>query len=221
MFSIKKNQVIISALVVMVAAAGYLNYIDSNPSAVSDVMYSEEGDVAAVMEDGSDEIAVSDENPEIAVAASEATTAATAEISDSAVLDEAASPDAGEAVFVNSSNDSSYFMQAKLEREQARAKQKDMLNEMLNNNNIDEEKKNEVTTAMLQIQQRIEKETAAEAMIEAKGFNEVYVRIDDDTVDVVVDKAELTDAEIAQIEDIVKRKTGVGADKIRISPLKK
>lgn len=221
MFSIKKNQVIISALVVMVAAAGYLNYIDSNPSAVSDVMYSEEGDVAAVMEDGSDEIAVSDENPEIAVAASEATTATTAEISDSAVLDEAASPDAGEAVFVNSSNDSSYFMQAKLEREQARAKQKDMLNEMLNNNNIDEEKKNEVTTAMLQIQQRIEKETAAEAMIEAKGFNEVYVRIDDDTVDVVVDKAELTDAEIAQIEDIVKRKTGVGADKIRISPLKK
>ena len=58
-------------------------------------------------------------------------------------------------------------------------------------------------------------------MIEAKGFNEVYVRIDDDTVDVVVDKAELTDAEIAQIEDIVKRKTGVSADKIRITPLKK
>ncbi len=211
MFTIKKNQIIISALVVMVAAAGYLNYIDSNPSAVSDVMYSEEGDVSAVM----DEVAVSDENPEIAVAVTEETT------SSSASVDEAASPDAGEAVFVNSSNDSSYFMQAKLEREQARAKQKDMLNEMLNNKNIDEEKKNEVTTAMLQIQQRIEKETAAEAMIESKGFNEVYVRIDDDTVDVVVDKAELTDAEIAQIEDIVKRKTGVSADKIRISPLKK
>ena len=89
------------------------------------------------------------------------------------------------------------------------------------NENIDAEKKNEVTTAMLQIQQRIEKETAAESMIEGKGFNEVYVRIDDDTVDVVVDKAELTDAEIAQIEDIIKRKTGVSADKIRITPLKK
>ncbi len=216
MFSIKKNQVVISALVVMVAAAGYLNYIDSTPSAVSDVMYSEEGDIAAVMEND-DEIAVSDENPEIAAVGETTTTGS----SDSASLDEAASPDAGEAVFVNSSNDSSYFIQAKLDREQARAKQKDMLNEMLNNSSIDEEKKNEVTTAMLQIQQRIEKETAAEAMIEAKGFNEVYVRIDDDTVDVVVDKAELTDAEIAQIEDIVKRKTGVGADKIRISPLKK
>lgn len=218
MFSIKKNQVIISALVVMVAAAGYLNYIDSNPSAVSDVMYSEEGDVAAVMEDG--DVAVSDENPEIALGSSEATTGASADISDSADIDEAASPDAGEAVFVNSSNDSSYFIQAKLDREQARAKQKDMLNEMLNNSNINEEKKNEVTTAMLKIQQRIEKETAAETAIKSKGFNEVYVRIDDDTVDVVVDKGELTDAEIAQIEDAVKRKTGMEADKIRISPLK-
>ncbi|MGN1318978.1 MAG: SpoIIIAH-like family protein [Lachnospirales bacterium] len=210
MFTIKKNQIIISALVVMVAAAGYLNYIDSSPSSITDVAYTEEGDVQAVME----EVAVSDENPEIA-AVSEVTS------SNQASIDEAADPNAGEAVFVNSSNDSSYFMQAKLEREQSRAKQKDMLNEMLNNKNIDEEKKNEVTTAMLQIQQRIEKETAAEAMIESKGFNEVYVRIDDDTVDVVVDKAELTDSEVAQIQDIVKRKTGVSADKIRISPLKK
>lgn len=216
MFTIKKNQVIISALVVMVAAAGYLNYIDSNPSAVSEVMYSEEGDVAAIMEEYDDVVAVNDEDPLIAAEAeTEATTVETGS------LNEAASPDAGEAVFVNSSQDSSYFIQAKLEREQARAKQKDMLNEMLNNSNINEEKKNEVTTAMLQIQQRIEKETAAEAMIESKGFNEVYVRIDDDTVDVVVDKEELTDAEVAQIEDIVKRKTGVSADKVRISPLKK
>lgn len=211
--SIKKNHIIITALVVMIGAAGYLNYIDSAPGSVSEVMLTDEGDLAAVPE----EVAVSDENPEILgeEAALEETTKT------EGATGEAANPDAGTAVFVNSSNDSSYFVQAKLEREQSRNKQKDMLNEMLNNENIDNEKKNEVTTAMLQIQQRIEKETAAEAMIEAKGFSEVYVRIDDDTVDVVVDKAELTDAEIAQIEDIVKRKTGVSADKIRITPLKK
>ncbi len=221
--SIKKNHVIITALVVMIAAAGYLNYIDSTPGDVSEVMLTDEGDIAAVSDD---EVAVNDENPEILGEAALEETTAKAEESGKAEkteenTEEAASPDAGTAVFVNSSNDSSYFVQAKLDREQSRNKQKDMLNEMLNNENIDAEKKNEVTTAMLQIQQRIEKETAAESMIEAKGFNEVYVRIDDDTVDVVVDKAELTDAEIAQIEDIIKRKTGVSADKIRITPLKK
>ncbi|MDO4300117.1 MAG: SpoIIIAH-like family protein [Clostridia bacterium] len=212
--SIKKNHVIITALVVMIAAAGYLNYIDTTPGEVSEVMLTDEGDLAAVP----NEVAVNDENPEIL--GEEAALEATSSASEGST-EEAANPDAGTAVFVNSSNDSSYFVQAKLDREQSRNKQKDMLNEMLNNENIDGEKKNEVTTAMLQIQQRIEKETAAESMIEAKGFKEVYVRIDDDTVDVVVDKAELTDAEIAQIEDIVKRKTGVSADKIRITPLKK
>ena len=221
--SIKKNHVIITALVVMIAAAGYLNYIDSTPGDVSEVMLTDEGDIAAVSDD---EVAVNDENPEILGEAALEETTAKAEESGKAEkteenTEEAASPDAGTAVFVNSSNDSSYFVQAKLDREQSRNKQKDMLNEMLNNENIDAEKKNEVTTAMLQIQQRIEKETAAESMIEAKGFNEVYVRIDDDTVDVVVDKAEGSDAEIGQKEDIVKRKTGVSADKIRITPLKK
>ncbi len=208
--SIGKNHIIITALVVMIGAAGYLNYIDDG--GINDVMLTDEGDMAFVS-DG--EIAVNDENPEILGEE------AKVEESSEQVSEEAASPDAGTAVFVNSSNDSSYFVQAKLEREQARNKQKDMLNEMLNNENIDDEKKNEVTTAMLQIQQRIEKETSAEAMIEAKGFKEVYVRIDDDTVDVVIDKAELTESEVAQIEDIVKRKTGASAEKIRISPLKK
>ncbi len=212
--SIKKNHIIITALVAMIGVAGYLNYIDSSSGDVSQVMLTDEGDLAAVP----DEVAVNDENP--AIASDEAKAEATT-MSTEGATGEAANPDAGTAVFVNSSNDSSYFVQAKLEREQSRNKQKDMLNEMLNNEKLDTEKKNEVTTAMLQIQQRIEKETAAESMIEAKGFKEVYVRIDDDTVDVVVDKAELTDAEVAQIEDIVKRKTGVSADKIRITPLKK
>ena len=91
---------------------------------------------------------------------------------------------------------------------------------MINNDNIDSEQKAACATSMLDIQKRIEKETAAEAMIKSKGFSQAYVRIDDATVDVVVDKQTLTDAEIAQIEDIVKRKTGFEADKIRINPLK-
>ena len=56
-------------------------------------------------------------------------------------------------------------------------------------------------------------------IIESKGFKEAYVRMDDDTVDVVVDKDSLTDAEVAQIEDIVKRKTGMDTSQIRINTL--
>ena len=62
-----------------------------------------------------------------------------------------------------------------------------------------------------------EKETAAEILLEAKGFSDAVVSIDGDSVDVVVNTEELTEAQRAQIEDIVIRKTGVSADSIIIS----
>lgn len=219
MFAIKKNQVIITALVAMIAAAGYLNYIDSAPQKANEVMLTDSSDVELV--GNSNDVAVTDDNPEII--ASEHTTVEKKESleKNSELNKSEADSDAGTAVFVNSTSNSSYFVQAKLDREQSRAKQKDMLNEMINNEKATSEQKNEATTAILQIQKRIEKENAAEDMLKAKGFSEVYVRIDDDTVDVVVDKEKLTDSEVAQIEDIIKRKTGLPTDKIRITPLKK
>lgn len=231
MFVIKKNQVIITALVVMIAAAGYLNYIDSGSGGASEVMLNDESDTSGIvgealtqMEGLDDEVSISAEKVdslgnETAVNEEKENSGEVAE--NEAVATGAEESEAGEAVFVNTSKDSSYFVQAKLEREQARAKQKDILTEMINNGSVEQNKKAECADEMLKIQQRIEKETAAEAMIEAKGFSEVYVRIDDSTVDVVVNKEKLSQQEIAQIEDIVKRKTGYSADKIRISPSKK
>lgn len=234
MFVIKRNQVIVTALVVMIAVAGYLNFTESDVSQSGEstktaMLLNEEGDsYAALNDDGSISTLADnepeDENLDVANAVIDPITAEVASNSETNAD--------GTAVFVNAESDTSvtastqptgeaFFVQAKLDREQARAKQKDMLTEMINNTNIEGEQKAACADNMLEIQKRIEKETAAEAMIESKGFKEAYVRIDDETVDVVVDKEKLTDAEIAQIEDIVKRKTGFPQDKIRISPLKK
>nr|WP_317356524.1 SpoIIIAH-like family protein [uncultured Tyzzerella sp.] len=214
MFAFKRNQVIITALVVMVGAAGYLNYVGNNTE-VTEVVMTDDGDITGLVPDydlyGEE---VHNENKQDNQSVENKTP------SNATASNENGEDEAGKAVFVNNSNDTSYFVQAKLEREQARAKQKDILTEMINNENIEQDKKATAADEMLKIQERIEKETAAEAMIEAKGFKEVYVRIDDDTVDVVVNKTELSEAEIAQIEDIVKRKTGATVDKIRINPIK-
>ena len=51
----------------------------------------------------------------------------------------------------------------------------------------------------------------------AKGFEDAIVSIDGDSVDVVINTTELTEAQRAQIEDIVIRKTGVSPDAIIIS----
>ena len=204
MFVIKRNQVVVTALAVMIAAAGYLNFQESRGSAGEQtaLQLTEEGDVTALV----DYSALPDD-------------------ADTAELDPITGETTGDgaAVFVsaNTADSSSYFAEAKLDREQSRAKQKDILNDMLENKNISQEQKDKCTESMMELQQRIEKETAAEAMIESKGFKEAYVRMDDNTVDVVVDKDKLTDAEVAQIEDIVKRKTGMETSKIRISTLQK
>ena len=197
MFVIKRNQVVVTALAVMIAAAGYLNFQESRGSQGNQtaLQLTEEGDVTALVEHS----ALPDD------------------------VETAETEGDGAAVFVsaNTAESSAYFAEAKLDREQSRAKQKDILNDMLENKNISQEQKEKCTESMLELQQKIEKETAAEAMIKSKGFKEAYVRMDDDTVDVVVDKDTLTDAEVAQIEDIVKRKTGMDASKIRINTMRK
>ena len=55
--------------------------------------------------------------------------------------------------------------------------------------------------------------------MQAKGFSEAVVSINGDAVDVVVNAAELTDVQRAQIEDIAKRKTDIAAENIVISTI--
>ena len=64
-----------------------------------------------------------------------------------------------------------------------------------------------------------EKEEAAELLLQAKGFEHAVVNLTGDTADVVVSASELDDAKRAQIEDIVKRKTGVEGENIVITPM--
>lgn len=207
MFTVKRNQVVICGLVVMIGVAGYLNHLDATSSNTQMVLSDNLELTPLYSESTIDAVAVGDENPEIS-------------LTNTTLTLQTESQKPGDAVFVNGSTDTSYFVQAKLDREQVRAKEKDILMEVVNSPTTPDDKKSEAADQVLALQQRIEKESAAEAMIESKGFNGVYVRIDDDTVDVVVNKSELTDQEIAQIQDIVSRKTGLSADKIRINALK-
>ena len=215
-FSVKRNHVIISALVLMIAVAGYLNFMDNTRDYEGAFALTGTDEIMALIMDDTlgQEVAVVNttldhmgnldfaHDPTIAFSVAEG------------------SSEAGTAVFVNSANDSSFFIQAKLNREQARSSQMSSLTEMINNTNIESEQRATTADQLLEIQARIERETAAEALIEAKGFSEVYVRIGDDSVDVVVDTPQLTDQEIAQIEDVIRRKTGFTLDQIFISPLR-
>ena len=221
MFKLKRNQVIISALVLMIVIAGYLSYIDRAPSVkVGDEFATTlDNEIGALVYDEATGQTVPVINLGVSTFPGDETDIA---LSDSETQNSTAddSNEPGEAVFVNTTNDSSFFVQAKLDREQARSRERELLTDMINSTSLEKDKKAACADALLTIQNRIEKESATESMIEAKGFGEVYVRIDDTTVDIIVNQNALSDAETAQIEDIVTRKTGMSIDQIRISPMK-
>ena len=113
----------------------------------------------------------------------------------------------------------SYAAEVKLNREQIRSKNKEALLEIIDNESLSEEQKQDAVNEMVTLADISEKEANAEMMLEAKGFLNVVVSISDDTCDVVVDMGDVTDAKRAQVEDIVKRKTGIAAENIIITPI--
>ena len=196
----KKNQVIITSLAILIAVAGYLNFADvdlgfkdketstDSSSILDDVDY-----------DLTDETALLDENGADGTTQSE-------------VMD-TASP--GEAVLTGASD---FAAQAKVSREQVRSQNKADLQAIISNKDISEEEKQNAINTMVSMTDLTEKEAAAELLL-AKGFENVIVNLTGETADVVVPDADLEDAKRAQIEDIVKRKTGVAAESIVITPL--
>ena len=98
-----------------------------------------------------------------------------------------------------------FAAQAKISREQVRSQNKADLQDIINNEEIDDEEKQEAIHTMVSMTDLSEKEAAAELLLEAKGFKNVVVNLTGETADVVIPEAELSDAQRAQIEDIVKR----------------
>ena len=199
---LKKNQVIITSLAVLIAVAGYLNFADVDLG-FKDQAASTDG--SSILEDVdydlTDETALLDEN------------GADGSLSD--VSDQATSTP-GEAVLTAASD---FAAQAKLSREQIRSQNKADLQAIINNQDLGDDQKQEAVSTMVSMADLTEKESAAELLLEAKGFENVIVNLTGETADIVVPEADLSDAKRAQIEDIVKRKTGIAPENIVITPL--
>lgn len=196
----KKNQIIVSALAILLLVAGYLSYADQNFNTASE----KEKQVEAANEIyestyADDDMLTGDD--------------------DIVSLDETDESVPGEAV-VASNNMSSFMIQAKLNREQTRSKSKETLQEIINNESLSNKQKKSAVKAMVSITERTELENTIETLLSAKGYENIVVTISEEQADVVINENEITDEVRAQIEDVVKRKTGFNAEQIVITPAK-
>ena len=197
----------ITALAIMIAIAGYLQFAGTNlekeylaSDNTEDLSAVDSTDIVTDMESLDSDVEIVMEDMQVA----------------EATPDEGEIP--GEAVLTGT-NGVEVLSAARLSKEQTRARNKETLLEIINSTELSDAQKQEAVDSMVRMTDIAEKEAAAEVLLQAKGFSEAVVSINGDAVDVVVNAAELTDVQRAQIEDIVKRKTDIAAENIVISTI--
>lgn len=211
----KKNQIVIATLAVMIAAAGYMNY---SGKLFPNKTKTQEANSELANKELLD---ISDEDASVSsgdMKSQEGDSGSGADSNAGSTDDGSVDGTPGEAVLTNGSV-SSVVSQAKVSREQVRSKNKETLQNIIDNKNLSAEEKEKAVNQMVQMTETAEKESAAESLLAAKGFHNSVVSITDDQADVIVGASELSDANRAQIEDIVTRKTGVAAQNIVINPV--
>lgn len=196
----KKNQIIITTLAVMIAIAGYLNY---------------SGRLFGQSDKGAAQANADLANKELLDISEEDSETASGDIKSN---DSEVEGTPGEAVLTNSKADTT-VAQAKVAREQVRAQNKETLQSIIDNTNISDEEKQDAVAQMVKMTELSEQEVAVETLMASKGFSDAVVSLTADSADIVVDSADLTDANRAQIEDIVTRKTNISPQNIVITPI--
>lgn len=217
---LKKNQIIVTALAVLIAVAGYLNYTDNLSKKEKaneangntyDSIYSDDN-----LADENGEIKSQDEDHSDNVSADNGKNNSVGENAEGESQEETKEP--GAAVLTNGTSVSSYMVQARLNREQTRSKNKETLLEVINNKELGESQKKKAVKSMTELTKTTELENTVETLLKAKGFEDVLVTITDKQADVIVNDAEMNETKQAQIENVVKRKTGIEAKNITITP---
>ena len=221
----KKNQIIITALALMICAAGYLQF--SNPA--EDTLTETQNDtnfyldMAELENDDTQGMTIKVDSM-ASNQLEEKDTSSTTDVTVSGESSEIAEKEeneenhkVGDAVMVSTTIQDNFTINARLEREQRRAQSKETLMSVIESETIDEAQKQVAVETLVNLTTIAEKENAAELLLEAKGFSDPIVNIMENEVDVVINASSVTDQQIAQIEDIVTRKTGFEPRNITIT----
>ena len=211
----KKNQIMITALALMIAIAGYMQF-SGNYLSDEELAKSMETEELAKLDD------MEEYTAELDIVTDEETVVTMLDMDITDVNMEATTPEdgtPGEAVFTSTGSTKMNLSDAKLLKEQNRAQNKSGLLEIINNSQLAESAKQSAVEKLVSLTDVAERELAAEILLEAKGFHSSIVSISGSSVDVVLGSVDLTDSQRAQIEDIVTRKTEISPENIVITPL--
>lgn len=120
---------------------------------------------------------------------------------------------------VNNKDSNNYFVKTRLERDNMYSRMLESYEEIVNNDKISSEQKAVAIQEISNINNYKNGIMISENLIKNKGFEDVVILINNNTVSVVVKKDSLYETDIVKIQNIIETKLGFEAKNISISNL--
>ena len=205
---LKKNQIIILVIALMLVSAGYLNYsanlneVQKTASIGDAKLVSSNG----IVETNTQETAlVENQNNEIRTNANET------------ALVENNNEQTEETTKTNAKISNEYFSQTRLNRESMYSQMVESYQKILENESIASDQKAIAQTEIKNINDTKNKIMICENLIKTKGIDDVIIFVNDKSISVVVKAENLEEDKIAQIQNIIAREMNTQINDIHIS----
>ena len=235
---LKKNQVIIYIIALMLMTAGYLNYttnVDSKSVETSiqmdssdDMQIADIGDATLVNSNdvvsetnenqvSNNEITDNTNNENTTNANNSNTINQENNNTTSEIEDKEISENSNETIVTNSSNNSDYFIKSKLERNTMYSQMLETYEKVLNSSNSLETQKQSATQEITKINEMKNSIMICENLISTKGFENNIIFVNGDSISVIIEAEELKPEEVAQIQNIISREMKAEIENIHIA----
>ena len=208
----KKNQVVIYVIALMLVVAGYLNFTANGDlkSAVQTASSEEElykmaniGDAQLVSSDAVSENNIAEEN-----ISSTSNSVANNKIDENSTISTNSNV---------SKNNKDYFSTSKLDRDTMYSQMLETYENILNSNNSLETQKQSASDEIKKINNVKNSIMICENLIKTKGFDDVVIFVNGESVSVIVEDEQLDTEEVAKIQNIISRELNAKVENIHIS----
>ncbi len=214
---LKKNQVIIYVIAIMLMAAGYLNYTtNQSNNSVETSMQMESGDDTQLADIGDATLVSSDDI--IGGDTTETNTTNTTENETTGEGENQNEEKIGEAVLTNTNaTQDDYFTKSKLERDTMYSQMIESYEKVLNSSNSLETQKQTATQEITKINEIKNSIMICENLIKTKGFENSIIFVNGESISVIIGATEIKTEEVAQIQNIIAREMNANIENIHIS----
>lgn len=213
---LKRNQLIVLVVSLMLITAGYLNFT-TNQENVATSTIAERTDTAIGDAEFVSTVPHNENNvEENAIVENNENAISNGMSNEQENLVETNATEQKQQESKKSENDY-YFITSKLDRNTMYSETLETYQEMYNNANATAEQKQEALKKINTINNTKNAIMIAENLIIAKGFKNVVIFANEGSISVVIQADELKPEEVAQIQNIVSRELNVGAEIIHIS----